>query len=263
MDRCAGRCPGPGPWPAIFGVASSLHAGPGPDLAVGVADRGTLVREVFPPLRPLRESDGATGAAEDHCVGRPGDADSTDTRARLTGPRDLSRRCEELQGDVVWVSERQARPIGRVDYPAVGDPKGVQMRFPLSKLGPVRTTKRDVVKARPQLIERLCTRWGGMLVNAEQRAAKEPHDVVERAGVLVEHRIGAEQSLIPRPAPIKISDRHGDMRNRGKLSHHVPNSFETYSTRRVVALLGHFPFGHTRAPSIPGSATYRTMLQGA
>ena len=73
------------------------------------------------------------------------------------------------------------------------------MRFPLSKLGPVRTTKRDVVKARPQLIKRLCTRWGGMLVNAEQRAAKEPHDVVERAGVLVEHRIGAEQSLIPGP----------------------------------------------------------------
>jgi hypothetical protein len=137
------------------------------------------------------------------------------------------------------------------------------MRFPLSKLGPVRTTKRDVVKARPQLIKRLCTRWGGMLVNAEQRAAKEPHDVVERAGVLVEHRIGAEQSLIPGPAPIKISDGHGDMRNRGKLSHHNPNSFETYSTRRVVALLGHFPFGHTRAASIPGSGTYRTMLQAA
>ena len=100
------------------------------------------------------------------------------------------------------------------------------MRFPLSKLGPVRTTKRNVVKARPQLtIERLCTRWGGMLVNAEQRAAKEPHDVAERAGVLVEHRIGAEQSLVPGQAPIKISDCAGDMRNRGKLSHHVPQFF--------------------------------------
>jgi 2-hydroxychromene-2-carboxylate isomerase len=147
----------------------------------------------------------------------------------------LSRRREELQGDVVWVSERQARPIGRVDYTAVGDPQRVQTRFPLFKLAPIPTTERDVVKARPQLIEWLCTRWGGMVVNAEQRAAKEPHDVVERAGVLVEHRIGAEQSLIPGPAPIKIGDGHGGMRNRRKLGHHAPTSSGRYSTRRVVA----------------------------
>lgn len=37
--------------------------------------------------------------------------------------RGLPGRCEELQGDVIGVSERQARPIGRVDDTAVGDPK--------------------------------------------------------------------------------------------------------------------------------------------
>src|ERR1017187_3819006 len=63
------------------------------------------------------------------------------------------------------------------------------------------------------------------VLNNPQRAAKEPHDVGEWAGVLIEHRIGAEQSLIPGSAPIKIGDRHGDMRNRGELSHHAPNSF--------------------------------------
>ena len=62
----------------------------------------------------------------------------------------------------------------------------------LHELSPIRATERDVVKPWPQLIERLCTRRAGMAVNAEQRAAEEPHDVVERAGVLVEHRIHAE-----------------------------------------------------------------------
>ena len=131
------------------------------------------------------------------------------------------------------------------------------MRFPLSKLGPVRTTKRNVVKARPQLIERLCTRWGDMLVNAEQRAAKQPHDVVERAGVLVEHRIGPEQSLIPGPAPIKISDCHGDMRNRGKLSHHVPNSSGTYSTKQAPP-----PRGDSRRGSDPRRFRLRAAALG-
>jgi hypothetical protein len=84
-----------------------------------------------------------------------------------------------------------------------------------------------------------------MLVNAEQRAAQEPHDVAERAGVLVEHRIGAEQPPIPGPTPVKIGDRHSDMGNRGKLSHHAPNSFGPYSTRRVAAVLGHSRFCHT------------------
>ena len=35
----------------------------------------------------------------------------------------LFGRCEELQGDVVWVSERQARTIRRVDDTAVRDAK--------------------------------------------------------------------------------------------------------------------------------------------
>ncbi len=117
------------------------------------------------------------------------------------------------------------------------------------KLGPVRAAERHVIKARPQLVERLRTRRGGMLVNAEQRAAKQPHDVVERAGVLVEHRVDAELSPIPGPAPIKIGDRHGDMGDRGKLSHHAPNSLGPYSTRRVVAMLGYLRLCHTEVPA--------------
>lgn len=41
----------------------------------------------------------------------------------INGPRDLSRRREELQGDVVGIPERQARPVRRLDDTAVGDPK--------------------------------------------------------------------------------------------------------------------------------------------
>ena len=59
----------------------------------------------------------------------------------------LSRRCEELQGDVVRVSERKTRPVRRVDDTAVNDPEGDQPRRPLLKLSPVRATEGDVVKA--------------------------------------------------------------------------------------------------------------------
>ena len=61
-----------------------------------------------------------------------------------------------------------------------------------------------------------------MLANAEQRAAEEPHDVVIWAGVLVEHWIDAEQSPIPGSAPIKIGNRQGNVRKRGKLGHRDP-----------------------------------------
>ena len=62
-----------------------------------------------------------------------------------------------------------------------------------------------------------------MLVNTEQRAAtKEPHNVAERAGIFIEHRIGAEQSLIPSSASVDISYRHSDMRYCGKLGHRYP-----------------------------------------
>jgi hypothetical protein len=124
----------------------------------------------------------------------------------------------------------------------VGDPKCVQTRFPLFELCPIRATKRDVVKPWAQLIERLCTRWGGLQVYAERRVAKEPYDVVVGAGVFVNHRIGAEQSLIPGPAAIEIGYRHGYMRKRGKLSHHAPNSSGTYATGSAIAALEYLHF---------------------
>lgn len=57
----------------------------------------------------------------------------------------LTRRCEELQGDVVWVAERQAGAVVGADDPAVLDPEFVQPRLPAFELGSVCAPERDVV----------------------------------------------------------------------------------------------------------------------
>jgi hypothetical protein len=45
---------------------------------------------------------------------------------------------------------------------------------------------------------------------------------MERASVLIEHRVGAKQTLVPGTAYVKIRARDGDVGYRGKLGHQSP-----------------------------------------
>jgi len=59
-----------------------------------------------------------------------------------------------------------------------------------------------------------------VLVQAQERAAVEhPDDVVERAGVLVEDRLGVEESAVPGDAALQVAHRESDVSEGGELRH--------------------------------------------
>jgi len=131
----------------------------------------------------------------------------------------LTGRCEELQGDVVRVAEREARAIRGVDHSSVSDAKIIEAFLPRLQLCTVGASEGDVVKPRPQLVEAVGGRGLAVLVNAEQRAPKEPHDVVERAGILVQNRCGVEELLVPGAALTEVIYRHSNMGERREVGH--------------------------------------------
>jgi hypothetical protein len=57
-----------------------------------------------------------------------------------------------------------------------------------------------------------------MLVDAEQRAARQhPHQVPEAGvGVLVDHRVGAEKLAVPGTPDIEVAHRDGDVVESGE-----------------------------------------------
>src|SRR6516165_5195222 len=108
---------------------------------------------------------------------------------------------EELQGDVVGIAERQARPVWRVHDATVGDAQLIEAGLPLGKLVARRAGEREVGRSRPALVERLRAGRVGELVEPDQRlTADEPDDVPERSGVLVQPGLGTEEPLVPRHA---------------------------------------------------------------
>src|SRR5688500_20165750 len=133
-----------------------------------------------------------------------------------------ARRSEELEGVVVGVAEGETRAVGGVDDPAVGNAQVVEPGLPLLELAPAGYAETDVVEAGAQLAERLVALRVRMLVDPEEASAVEyPHDVVEQAGVLVEHRLRVKESLVPRPAGAEVVDRHRHMSNPRK-PHQAP-----------------------------------------
>jgi hypothetical protein len=79
-----------------------------------------------------------------------------------------------------------------------------------------------MVQARPVLVEAVVAVGCRMLVEAQQRASREQvHRVVEAAGVLVEHRLGAKQALIPRDAYGQVGHGHRDMAHGWELGHRI------------------------------------------
>src|SRR5262245_30305678 len=103
-------------------------------------------------------------------------------------------RAEQLERDVVGIPEGQARAVVGVDDAAVGDSQLVETGLPLLELVPVLAAEGHVVESGTMLLERL----GGLelreAVHTEQGVAEQVHGVVERAGVLVEHGLYAEQA---------------------------------------------------------------------
>lgn len=125
----------------------------------------------------------------------------------------LPRWSEELKSDAVWIAERQPRAIGRVDDPTVLDAQVVQSTLPLHELGPVATRERQMVQARTTLVERLGALEIGERVDPDECPAHEPDDMVEGTCVFVDHRIGAEQPLIPGAAALEVAHCKGDVRD--------------------------------------------------
>jgi hypothetical protein len=131
-----------------------------------------------------------------------------------------ARGGEELERKVVRIAERQARAVRSGDNAPVVDAESVETQLPLLKFAPIGARERDVIEARPSRIERQTGgNWVGELVQAEQRRAEAPNDVAERAGVLVQDRLGAEEFRVPRDAYGEIAHGECNMSDRWEVRH--------------------------------------------
>ena len=109
-----------------------------------------------------------------------------------------ARRGEELQCDVVGIAERESRTIGCVNDPTVLDAQLVEPRLPLLEVSPTAARERDMVEARPALVEGIRTVWIREIVEAEQGlATKEPDRVAERTRILLDERRIPDEALVP------------------------------------------------------------------
>src|SRR5207249_1569681 len=59
-----------------------------------------------------------------------------------------------------------------------------------------------------------------VMVEAHEGAVQEPHDVVERPGVHVEHWLRVEQRLVPASAAVEVAHRDSHMGEGGELGHY-------------------------------------------
>ena len=92
-----------------------------------------------------------------------------------------------------------------------------------------------------RLVERIRALQIRELVNSDQCASHEPHDMVERAGVFINNRIRAEQTLVPRAAAAEVAHCQRDVGDRREIGHHgllsaVPsnNSPAAFTAQRIV-----------------------------
>src|SRR5437868_5919405 len=92
--------------------------------------------------------------------------------------RRSSGRSEEFQRDVVRVSERKTRAIGRIHDPTGLDAQLTQLGCPLFEFAAVRARECEVVESDASLIEGFGAAVG-KLMQAHQRLADRPHDVTE------------------------------------------------------------------------------------
>ena len=132
----------------------------------------------------------------------------------------LRGRREELKGDVVRVSKRQARSVRRIDNASIGYAELVEPRLPLLELTSIAAGKRQMVQTQTALVEwKGVSRIGELMQTHEGLTSHEPDHVPESAGVFVEDRFRAEQLLVPRHATSEIADRKCHVGNGRELGH--------------------------------------------
>ena len=158
----------------------------------------------------------------------------TTSRAPAAGLRSARRR-EELEGDAVWVSEADARTVGRVLDAAVSDAQLVKSTCPLLELCSVGASEGDVVEADAELAELLLRRRCGVLVQTEQRVADQVDGVVKVGiGVFVEDGLGSEERFVPRDTDGQVTDGQGDVGQCGEGCHgRIFSRRQTASTVRA------------------------------
>ena len=71
-----------------------------------------------------------------------------------------------------------------------------------------------MIQPRATLVERFAARRIRKLVKADEGPAREPDDMVESTGVLIDQRLGTEQLLIPRSTPAQVTHSESDVGDR-------------------------------------------------
>ena len=132
-------------------------------------------------------------------------------------------RCKELQCNVVRIAERQARAVWRIDDAAVLDAENIQPRLPLFQFGSAGAGEGEVIEPGPSLVKGFTSMEIRKLMDANQGLAPEkPNDVMEGARVLVDHRLGPEQPLVPRSAAFEIGDSERHMSDAWEIAMTLP-----------------------------------------
>ena len=124
----------------------------------------------------------------------------------------------------------------RVDDLAARHAQLVEPGGPPGQLLAAADAERDVVEARAALVELLLAGQHGEAVQAEQGVAECVDHVPERAGVLVEDRLGAEYAGVPLLARLDVGDGDRDMGNgghRGGVGHRIAPVVRLKLTRRA------------------------------
>jgi hypothetical protein len=98
----------------------------------------------------------------------------------------LRGRSEELQRDVVGITEGQPRTITSIDDAAVRNPEFFQPEFPRFKLAPTAAVKGQMVQTNSTLIERTAVSGARKLMKSDESvAANEPDGPSKWARTLV------------------------------------------------------------------------------
>jgi hypothetical protein len=131
----------------------------------------------------------------------------------------LGGRHEELQGNVVGITEGQRRAVIGIHDTAIGNPEFSQPEFPRFELISTTAVKSQIVQTYSTLIEGDAVGLVRKLMKSDERVTSDEPDCSSKwAGTLVQEHLGLEQALVPRNTAVEITDSEshmGDCRNLG------------------------------------------------
>jgi len=134
------------------------------------------------------------------------------------------------------------------------DTELLEVGLPQFEFGAIGAPEGDVIESDAVLVETVTDGGVGELMQSEQRPADQPHHVPERSGVLVDHGIATEQTLVPRDTLVEIADRERSVMNTvsARLG---PNGSERRRDRRRSIDGGAATSPHTRRATAQRSPT--------